>query len=278
MKLTFQIPKNYNNMLKKILSSIISVFILLLQSNFAVFAQEIKDDVTERSFKGQNLSKPAFKHAIIQDDIIQNLDKNAGKPAFNQEAIKDDTLPTYLKKEQLKKPTVENIVIIDKSPTKSVDNQDFVKPDGKYKLIDENAETVYVYVSPINLLVTKKGLYEGEKVNFKVVSDVKKNGELFIKKDTPVEAFVETVTKSSFAGDPAELVIGRLITKDINKNAVNLAGEINKKGANRALWVKPLMYIGYCVPIFGTPLLLLFFVKGGKAKIKPKNQFKLYYE
>jgi len=265
-------------MIKKIFIFTISFYIFIWQCNIAVFAADIEDELSAQVFKEQNLENPIYTQEIIQDECIKNLNDKSDKPIISQEFLNDELLSNGLNEKQLQKPTVNNTIIIDYIPDKESNNQNLMKFDGKYKFIDENDQTVYIPISSINLLATQKGLFEGKKVNFIVISDVMKNGEVFIKKDTPVEAFVETITKSSFAGDPAELIIGRFTSKDINGNKICITGEIDKKGANRALWVKPLMYAGYCVPIFGTPLLLLYFVKGGKAKIKPKCKFKLYLE
>lgn len=235
-----------------------------MQSNFVVLAENcsssargntsrelIRDDVAEKAFYGKKLSKTSLDKEIIKDEIS----------------------PTAFEQGFLTKIEPVKSVIAEKIPS-NVSSRSVYKP----KFIDENAENVYVFVSSVESLASKKGLYEGKQVVFRVAANVNKNNELFIKKDAPVSAYVETITKSSFAGDPEELVLGRYSTQDINGNKVDLSGQISKKGANRALWVKPLMYAGYVVPIFGSPLLLLYFVRGGSAKIKTNQQFQLYFE
>ena len=63
-------------------------------------------------------------------------------------------------------------------------------------------------------------------------------------------------------GIPANLIVGDF--KIEYMSTVKLEGEINKEGANRAIWVRPL-------------LPLLFPVRGGHAKISADEIFTLYY-
>jgi len=241
-------------MYNKFFILILSVIIAMTQANLAVLALE-------------------------EDTAIAPLMKLDVKKELPQKPeIKDDIPVSGFTKEQLVKPQKSNKLINDQIILPA-ETQLLKKIIYQKKFIDDSTEQVNITVASAGVLVTKqKRLFEGEQATFKTTCDVIKDGNVFIKKDTPVNGYVETITKSSFSGDPAELIIGRFTTKDVNGNTIDLIGEVKKNGANRGLWVKPLMYVGYCVPIFGSPLLLLYFVKGGNAKIKPKNKFVLIYE
>lgn len=244
-------------MIKSVLSYIISASFLAMQFGLSGCAEGIIEDTAIQVFEGKNLSKYEYKNEIIEDEINEK--------AFNGTPL-EKTEPCD--------------IIIDDGEVQDAfyAKQDPEKIEPQQKLIQDYAESQDVVVSSVNYLVAKKGLYEGQKVKFAVVYDVYKDGELFIKNETPVTAYIETITKSSFLGDPSQIIVGRFVTKDINGKEVELSGEVLKNGANRAYWVRPLVITGYLLPVVGSPLLLFFFVKGGRAKIKPKYKFTLYYE
>lgn len=241
-------------MIKKSLSFIILLNIILLQCGFA-FSQIIEDDVAIKSFQGQNLSKTVYKKEIIEDEAVLDFkDKNLSKP-------------------ELKKVLLEDKFVENQSDIKKC-----VKQAVYYKVIDESVEVISIPICAIKLITTNEGLKIGQKVDFKISKDVYKNGEIFIKKDASVNAFIELISEAASYGDPDEIEIGRFSTIDTKGNSVNLAGIVKKQGANRAIWAKPLYYAGLSAPIFGAPLLLCYFVKGGKTHIKPEQIFQLYYE
>lgn len=288
-----------------------SLFLIttFLQFNLTAYAAPlIEDDVTRQTFKGQNITKLVFKQEIIKDEIdVSNFNKKQQvkanvnipiiedeaievlknkkneKPVFKQEIIKDTTPVLNVKNEQFTKPQkdvalIEDKIIVQELKTKTLREQNLTKPVFNYNSIDFDTNTINIPVSSTCLIsVKKQHLDEGMKVKFQVVEDVKINNLLFVKKDTPVEGIIETITKSSGGGDPEEIIIGRFVTNDVNGNKIDLAGQIQKKGANRALWIRPLVWLG-CASFFGTPLVVLLLVKGGPVKIKPEQKYALYYE
>lgn len=238
-------------MLKRSFAIVFLANIIFFHLNFA-FAQIIEDDIAMQAFKGQNLSKPVYKKEIIEDDAVRDF-----------------------KGKKLTKPTCKKILIEDKV---FVDIKTCSKKAVHYKLIDENAEIVKIPVCAINLITTKDGLKNGQKVEFKVSKDVYKNGKIFIQKDTPVNAIIELISKAERYGDPDEIELGRLSTKDVHGNSINLDGTIRKQGADRGKWVKPLYYAAVNMPYPCLPLIVFYFVKGGQTQIKPEQKFELYYE
>jgi len=242
-------------MIKKAFSAVLLLNILALQSGFA-FAQIIEDDVAIQSFKGQKFVKPVCVKQIQRDEAF--LESNSGKqpkPVFKL-ILQEDT---FIKEQPPAIISAKHVV--------------------HYKIIDENAEIVKISVcSARDINLKKEPLKVNQLLDFKVADDVCRGGEIFIKKDTTVNAVVELVSKSDKFGDPQELELGQLWTKDIKGNMIELEGTIRKEGANRGKWAKPLYYAGGYVPIFGAPFLLCYFVKGGKVKLSPKQKFDFYYE
>jgi len=241
-------------MIKKFLSGSILFNMMFFQCNFA-FSQIIEDDFAKQAFKGQNLAKPVCKKEIIEDEAVLEL--------------KDKTLI---------RPSYQKVLIEDKIIENTAELKASINPAVHYKLIDENAEVVRIPVCAINLITTKDSLKIGQNIYFKVSNDVYKNGEIFIKNGTTVNAFIELISKATYFGDPDEIELGRFSTKDVKGNTVELVGTVTKQGADRGKWAKPLYYAGLSVPLFGAPLLLCYFVKGGKTSIKPEQNFELYYE
>lgn len=241
-------------MIKKFMSGAILFNMIFFQCNFAC-SQMIEDDVAIQSFQGKNVSKPVFEKEIIEDETAVDLKgKNLTRPAYKKVLVEDEVIKN------------------------NTDIQSFTKSAVHYKIIDENAELVSVPVCAANLITTKNGLKIGQKVIFKVSKDVYKNGEIFIKEGTLVNAFIELISESGRYGDPDEIELGRFSTKDVKGNPLELSGIVRKQGADRGKWAKPLYYAGLSVPLFGAPLLLCYFVKGGKTNIKPEQNFELYYE
>lgn len=244
-------------MCKKFLCLNLFAFIFLLSLS-AANANEIIDEVAIQSFADKNLSKPIFDNKIIEDEAVKN----------------------ELNNNYYAKITIDNSIIEDDAVTKNENLKTAVKPVIKLKLINENAEIIKIPISSIFQINTENNtiINEGQTLTFKVLKNIYKNGDVFIAKGTPVSALVETLTQPSFGGDPAEIHIGRFTTIDINGKKVELTGEIQKQGANRAIWVRPLADIVSWGSIYGTPLMLLYFVKGGDVKIDTNHEFVLCFE
>lgn len=239
-----------------LLKSLIITTILVLNINILAVAAEIEDDIVLRTFANKSLTKQVYNNKIIEDEAIKN----------------------ELCNKEFSKVIVNNQIIEDTDVISNPELQTASKPAFKIKLINENDKIIKVAISPTSIIKPNKSSKEGEKVTFKVLNDVYSNEKIYIKKETPVEAFIETLTPPSRGGDPAQLNIGRFTTTDINGNKIDLHGEIQKQGANRAIWVRPLTDIASNVHIYAAPLLLLYFIKGGKAEINTNQEFVLYSE
>lgn len=265
-------------MIKKVLSSIVLISIIWLQLSVAAFSDVIEDDVVRQSFEGQTLHIPACRIEIIEDNTAADLvNKNLSVPARNVGIIEDDVADKAFQNVTLNKPVPNTAIIEDEAVFKISGDKNSLTHKNNYKLIDETAETVYIVVFSSDSLKSED-LKIGQKVTFRVKEDVCKGGKVFVKKDTTVEAFIENISKREKYGDPEEIEVGRFATVDTDGNIINLIGGVRKQGVNRAKWVKPVFYTGYCALPFGAPLMLVGFIKGGKAKIEPNQNYKLYYE
>lgn len=241
-------------MIKKSLSGIILFSVLLIKLPFA-FAEIIEDDTAKQAFAGKTFIKPEPKKEIIEDDTAANLkSRHLAKPVFKVVLVEDEYLKNDISLKNCTKPAVH------------------------HKIIDENAQIIKISLQSINLITTNDGLKLGQKVAFKVSKDVYKDGKIFIKEGTPITAFVELVSQAGRCGDPDEIELGRFSTQDVNQNPIDLDGIIRKQGADRGKWARSLYCIGRSAPYPCAPLMLVYFVKGGKTKIRPNDTFELYYE
>lgn len=263
-------------MIKKTLSGLILLNIALMQNGVAL-SEIIEDEVAKQAFEGKNFAKPVYQKPVIEDTLAAQAfgGKALSKPVFCKIIVEDDTAPTKTNR----RPEFKLIIVEDESLQNDpkIKTCDTTRPAVHYKIIDEKSQIVKIKISSTDIITTKNSLKVGDKLNLKITEDIYRDNEVFIKKDTPVTAYIELISESDWFGDPDEIEIGRLLTQDIKGNPIEIEGVIRKQGANRGKWVKPLYYIGSCAP-FGAPLMLTYFIKGGKTKIKPKDKFEFYYE
>lgn len=143
-----------------------------------------------------------------------------------------------------------------------------IKPYKRRKYVITEDFRPEVPIRIVNYFTTRDKPQEGSYIEFVTITDVKYKDK-FYPAGTKVNARIETVTDNSMNGVPADVVIGSF---DIN--GTPLYGEITKTGADRMLWVKPL---SFAVGFLGVPGLLLMLVRGGHAKIKPSEVYKIYF-
>lgn len=129
-----------------------------------------------------------------------------------------------------------------------------------YKFEDLNK--IPLKLNIISDVTTKKNLTEGQKLLFLTTEDVVLSHKKVLPAGSRVFGRVETISKNEMMGIPANLIVGNF--KIEYMPTIELQGSINKQGANRSIWVKPL------API-------LFAVRGGHAKIKVQDTYEIYY-
>lgn len=200
---------------------------------------------------------PVF--SIIEDDFVEaTLDKNLQRKPFKPKYIKDYFAETNTNKNPpIPKATIPEEIL----PT-------VIKPytKRKYIITEEFRPSILVRIS--KPFTTKTKPEEGSYLEFVTVKELEYNGKIY-PAGTIVKGRIETVSQNAMNGDPANVVIGSF---DIRGEP--LYGEISKTGADRMLWLKPL---SFAVGFFGVPGILLMFVRGGHAKIKPKEIYKLNF-
>ncbi len=130
---------------------------------------------------------------------------------------------------------------------------------------------------PITLSITeeistKDSVIEGETVSFRVTKDVNYQGKTLLKAGDIVNAKIETVITSGMNGFPAEIIVDDFQIPNVDEK--QLISTHYKKGQNRCLWVYPLKWSLTLIPFAGS---LTNFIKGGHAKIKPKDIITIYY-
>jgi len=138
----------------------------------------------------------------------------------------------------------------------------------KDELFEPEKPKTTVQVAIKKEITTKTKPKEGDFIEFVTLDDVVFKNKLY-KKGTIVKARIELVSQNKIMGIPSDLIVGNFSLED-----VSLKGEISKKGAKRIYWLCPLVDIG--IWFFGAGLLFIP-IRGGHAKIKPKETFTLEF-
>lgn len=197
----------------------------------------IYDDLADK-YLDKNLRVNDVKIGVLDDFLVSNLVQNSGKN-LNSKTKKDS------------KPEIEDHLIKYLTKDKVKDNHTL-----GYFSDDED-----IKITPLKYQTTKNGLYEGKYIDFALLNDVTINKKLY-KKGTKITGRVENILLNGAYGTPSELVVGNFILTDSN---IKIEGSINKRGADRSLWIYPTSTI--LSPFMGMGLLLLP-IRGGHAKLK----------
>ena len=197
--------------------------------------------------------------SMITDDFVEeSLDKNLrikkheAKIIIDTFAESNSAKSTPLKKAVIPKEDLPIVV----TPYKR----------RRYVITEEFRETFPIRI--VRPFTTKSKPLEGSYLEFVTVRDVKYKNKVY-PAGTVIKGRIETVSQNDMNGDPANVVIG-----SFDMDGVPLLGEISKTGADRMLWLKPL---SFAVGIFGIPGFLLMFVRGGHAKITPKETYTISF-
>ena len=240
-------------MLKQFLIIFISFNILVLPAYCS-----INDDFVEKTLSNQSFK--TVQSPIIKDTFVeQTIDKKLYPKVIKETMITDSFAESNKNKNQYSKPNVkfeeQVIPTSNKIQTKIV--KDVVKED-----------LVPIKIRIKNLLSTRQKIDEGDFLEFETLADTKINNKTYPSGST-VKARIETISYNKIWGVPSDLVVGNFSIENIP-----LSGEISKTGANRSLWLYPTIYL--TTGFFGVGLLLVP-IRGGHAKIKPKQIYTVYY-
>ena len=222
--------------------------------------------------------------AITDEYVNLTLDKNLKIKSSQKVEISDtfveQTLDKNLKiKPVFYKPPEDIFAENNKNKNilsgKVVDYKEFfpAAPVQKYVkkiVIFDNLKAQKIVVKPQKRITTRTKIDEGDYIKFTTVYPFILNGKEY-PAGTIVNARVETISKNKSWGVPADLIIGNFSIDEIP-----LGGEISKVGANRTLWVRP-MVISLSLLFFGTGILLIP-IRGGHAKINKWQKYTLYAE
>lgn len=126
----------------------------------------------------------------------------------------------------------------------------------------ENLNRLPLKIKILSDVSTKKNLEEGQKLVFLTTEDTVLSAKKILPAGSRIIGTVETISKNDIKGTPANLIVGNFKIEYMPK--IKLEGQINNQGANRAIWVRPLLPV-------------LFAVKGGHAKIKEVDTYEIYY-
>ena len=235
----------------------ISLFILFSMFSSQVFAF-IEDDFVNCTLDKNLKIKPRV-YSFIEDDFVNcTLDKNLKIKPRVYSFIEDDFVENSKNKSfKKKKVVIEEVLPTHKSSFSR-----------KVFEICEFDNSTPIFIKIKNNITTKQKPQEGEIIEFEAVKKFKIKNKIY-PEGTVIKARVENVSPNYTIGTPADIVIGNF---QIEGEA--LRGEISKTGANRALWVKPISYIGTF--FFGAGAFLLF-IRGGHAKINQNEVFTVYY-
>lgn len=284
--------------MRKKLSTVLLLYFAILHTSFATTL--IEDDFAIRTLSNKSITKPQQQKEIIEDDLIKNLDKNIfKKPKQEQTIIEDeakitltntnytkqtpntdliyDNIEDYLRGKNYQKQMFQKTPIQDPDITK-LNNYPPKQLIVKYKIIDEKSPIVKITLRPQKNITSESDIKIGDKIIFITKEDIQRGDKVFLPKGTEFFGTIENITQPDRFGDPSEIEIGNIQSKDTKGSIIELDGQVRKEGTNRAKWVKPLYYIGINGGVFGTPLMAFYFVKGGKAELKTQDEFFFYYE
>lgn len=117
--------------------------------------------------------------------------------------------------------------------------------------------------APKKISTSNINLQDGDYVEFKILSDVVLNSNLYIKKDESVSGLVTDMHDNQFGSKEASVYIENFTVKNTVGKTINLDGFIYKKGNNHWMYIQ--VFPG-----------LHLFVRGGEVQIRPKDTFDLY--
>ena len=243
--------------MKKILALIISLNFALLPA-YCTITDDFADSSLDKTLKIKITS-----YDCIQDDFAQNsLDQNLKIKPANYITIKD----TFAESNKNKNTEIKKCGFVRENLPKITEQGKFQK---KIVIFDTNA-AVKIPIKICKNYSTKNKIDEVDYLDFKTTKEVLINQKAY-PEGTPVKARVENVSKNLSWGVPADLVVGNFSIDNIP-----LAGEIEKTGANRSLWLKPCV-VCFSLLFFGAGILLIP-IRGGHAKIRTREIHTLYAE
>lgn len=242
--------------MKKILA-----FVICLSFVSAPAYSEIVDEFANKTLD-RNLKFTVPAKVNITDTFAENsLDKNIKLKPYTYKPITDSFAEQNKNNNNANKYTAKIISYDEVLP--KITN----KTSSRKVIIIDNDSMTSVPVKIKQYFTTRAKGQEGDYLEFETTKDVIINNKKYPTGST-VKARIETLSFNKPMGVPSDLVIGKF-----SLDGIPLGGEIEKTGANRALWVYPCV----CGTIWFFGIGLLFTpIRGGHAKISTGETFTLY--
>lgn len=257
-----QQKKHFNKFLSSVL--VLSFF----NSNFVLASNEIiKDELVETTLKNKNLKIEKYQKPYFNDELTQFLDY-VEKPQTKSLYISNEDL--YALKQISKPLTNQNTVIVNEDISKLKLDKNIVVVNSFDK--DKFQDTLSILTIKPTKRITANKCKLGQYVEFKTVGKIKFKNNL-IQDGTPIIGRITNITKNGFAGTPGDITVERFEFKDRSKRNIKIEGIIEKHGANRSVWVIPLVSAGNIFTGFGG--YVFYVIKGGHAKLKSGDSFEL---
>ncbi|MDD3238431.1 MAG: hypothetical protein PHV37_10095 [Candidatus Gastranaerophilales bacterium] len=130
------------------------------------------------------------------------------------------------------------------------------------------ADRLSIKITPAEkILTTRDQLEVGDAVPFKVVHDVYKDGNLYIKKDTKILGYVDFYHENGWCADTAEISMVNFVTKDVDGNKINIVSPVKMDG-NTFKKIPPKKFLVY----------IAHAIRGNEIKIAPEEgNFNLFF-
>ena len=98
---------------------------------------------------------------------------------------------------------------------------DFVQTQSKLNYNYLDTTSVPIQISIVDEISTKKDIFEGQWVDFRVLKDVIYENKIILEKGTVIQGRIETIVTSGMNGFPAEIIVDSFKIPEI-KNSQNL--------------------------------------------------------
>lgn len=285
----------------KIINKIISIFIIAIYATNITGplcyakAQPTKKTVLKATIKKEiknDQPKTKYESEIIEDELAKEIEsQSVQKIKYKKLEIKDDAVAILPVDTKAQKRMYKEEILDDEKVVISKSNKKYKPSDYVKQVKTENGSEVIL--RPLKRISTKskrikikKDIGEeeykvpfpsiGDKVSFKVVKDVIKDGKTVIPKGTIVYASVGEVAPRAMGGAPAEMTLENFEMKDKDGNMISLDGEIASSGYSLSFWIG-LAELATTPFLFGLAVPLLRVLPGGQAVVSPKKNYVVYY-
>ncbi len=240
----------------------------IVNSNFVLASNEIiKDELVEATLKNKKLKIEKYEKPYFKDELIEFLNY-VETPAVKDPFIQnEDTF--YLK--SVKKPYINNDIVVENEDIKNLSYDRIDILDNVNRANFQDTLSVLT-IKPVKR-ISANNCRLGQFIEFQTVGNIKFKNHL-IKDGTPVIGRITNITPNGFAGTPGDITVERFQFKDkSSRGNIKLEGIIEKHGANRSVWVIPLVTTGNIFTGLGG--YVFYVVKGGHAKLKAGDNFEL---